>query len=227
MKVLIMENDKGIVEAVSLAFQIRWPEAKLISTNLGERGIELVETDNPDVVILDLGLDDISGFEVLKRIRLFSTVPILILTVRSDEADVIKGLEWGADDYVIKPFRQLELLSRIRALTRRRGTLVEKMPLVCGQLRFEPSSAQLFCGEKEINLTRTESSILYRLMEKVGQVVTHSELAESVWGENYPDAVASLKVYIRRLREKIEVDPSHPQLILTKAGMGYLLAKPG
>ena len=226
MKVLIIENDQGIIEAISLAFQIRWPEAKLISTNLGEKGIDLVGSENPDVVILDLGLDDISGFEALKRIRLFSNVPVLILTVRSDEADIIKGLEWGADDYVVKPFRQLELLSRIRALTRRRGSLIEKTPLICGQLHFDPSTRQLFYGGKEISLTGTESAILNHLMENVGQVVTHSTLAESVWGENYPDAAKSLKVYIRRLREKLEADPGNPQIILTKTGIGYSLAQP-
>lgn len=225
MKVLIIENDQGIVEAISLAFQIRWPEAKLISTHLGEKGIELVESENPDVVILDLGLDDISGFEVLKQVRLFSAVPILILTVKVDEADIIKGLEWGADDYVTKPFRQLELLSRIRALTRRRGPLVEEAPLVCGSLHFDPSTGQLFNGGEEISLTPTESSILRHLLKEGGRVVTHSSLAESVWGDNYPDAANSLKVYIRRLREKLEADPSHPQIILTKTGIGYLLSK--
>ncbi len=226
MKVLIIENEQGIIEAISLAFQMRWPEARLLSTNLGERGIELVENENPDVVILDLGLDDISGFDVLKQIRLFSTVPILILTVRADETDIVRGLEWGADDYVVKPFRQMELLSRIRALIRRRGPLAEKPPLVCGQLRFNPATWQLFCGENEISLTPTEGVIINHLMENAGQVVTHSSLAEAVWGENFPDVTSSLKVYVRRLREKLEAEPSHPQVILTKYGIGYLLAKP-
>lgn len=226
MKVLVIENDQGIVDAIYLAFQIRWPEAKLISTNLGEKGVELVESEKPDVVILDLGLDDISGFEVLKQIRLFSSVPILILTVRADETDIIRGLEWGADDYVIKPFRQLELLSRIKALTRRRGTFITEIPLTCGHLHLDPSTGQLFHDEKEIGLTPTERAILSYLMKNSGQVVTHNNLAESVWGDDYPDAVNSLKVYIRRLREKIEADPGHPEIILTKTGIGYMLARP-
>ena len=226
MKVLIIEDDQEIVESISLAFQIRWPEAKVISTHLGEEGIVLVESENPDVVILDLGLTDISGFEVLKQVRLFSSVPILILTVRLDEADVVKGLEWGADDYVFKPFRQLELLSRIKALTRRAGSLAEETPLVCGQLRFRPSTRQLLYNEKEITLTPTEGCVLHQLMKNAGQVVTHSRLAESLWSRDYPDARRSLKVYIRRLREKLEVDPSNPEIILTKTGIGYLLAKP-
>ena len=226
MKVLIIEDNQEIVEAISLAFQIRWPEAKLVSTQFGERGIELVESENPDVVILDLGLADISGFEVLKQLRLFSAVPIIILTVRSDEADIVKGLEWGADDYMVKPFRQMELLARIKALTRRRSRFVEETPLVCGQLHFNPAARQLFYGEKEISLTPNEGHILRALIENAGRPVTHSELAEAVWDADYTDAAANLKVHIRRLREKLEADSSHPQLILTKAGIGYILTKP-
>ncbi|MFC2056513.1 response regulator transcription factor [Chloroflexota bacterium] len=226
MKVLVIEDDQEIVEVVSLAFQMRWPEVELISTHLGERGVDLVESENPDVVILDLGLPDISGYDTLKQIRLFSVVPILILTVRSDEADIVRGLEWGADDYMVKPFRQLELMSRIKALTRRVSPSAEETPLVCGQLHFDPSTRQLTYGEREISLTRTEGSILEHLMRNAGRVVTHSSLAEEVWGEDYPDATDSLRVYIRRLREKVETEPSDPQIILTKTGTGYSLVKP-
>ena len=225
MKVLIIEDDQEIIEAISLAFQIRWPEAKLVSTYMGEEGVALVESENPDVVIIDLGLPDISGFEVVKQIRLFSTVPIMVLTVRAEEADIVRGLEWGADDYMVKPFRQLELLSRIMALTRRQGSLADGTPLVCGQLRFDPTTGELFKGENRIKITLTEGYILQKLMKNAGQVVTYDNLAESVWGEDYPDAAASLKVYIRRLREKIEVLPSDPRIIITKTGIGYLLVK--
>jgi two-component system KDP operon response regulator KdpE len=226
MKVLIIEDDREIVEIISLAFEIRWPQVKLLPTHLGKRGVELVEKENPDVVILDLGLPDISGFDALKEIRAFSDVPIMILTVRGEEADIIKGLEWGADDYMVKPFRQLELLSRIRALIRRANPSSRETPLVCGELHFNPAIRQLFRGQEQIELTRTEGTILHHLMRNAGQVVTYSSLAESVWGADYPDAVDSLRVYIRRLREKIETDPDNPQLILTKTGIGYLLAKP-
>lgn len=225
MKVLIIEDDKAIVEAILLTLQLSWPDTKFVATQLGERGIELVESENPDVVILDLGLPDISGFEVLKQIRLFSNVPILILTVRSDEADIVRGLESGADDYVVKPFKQLELLSRMKLVTRRRDRLAQEKPLVCGQLHFDPSAWQLLYGEKEISVTRTEGSIIHHLMKNAGRVVTHSDLAEAVWGADYPDAADSLKVHIRRLRVKVEPDPSHPQIIFTKPGIGYYLAK--
>ena len=226
MKILIIEDDQAIVEAISLTIQISWPDAKLLNTHLGERGIELLQAENPDVIILDLGLPDISGFEVLKRIRLFSDVPILILTVRSDETDIVKGLEWGADDYVIKPFRQMELLSRIKLVTRRRGAITDGAPLVCGELQLDPSTGQLFYREKEIKLTPTEGSIMTHLMKNAGRVVTHSRLAEAVWGVDYPDAADSLRVHIRRLRTKLESDPSDPKIVLTRAGVGYLLVRP-
>jgi len=227
VKILVIEDDQQIVEAITLAFQIRWPEARLVSTQQGEKGIELVENEKPDIVILDLGLPDINGYDVLKQIRMFSDIPILILTARTEESDIVKGLEWGADDYMIKPFRQLELLSRIKALTRRRTTTDSDMPVSVGQLSFNPATGQLSLNNKEINLTPTEGRILHHLMRNSGQVVTHSSLADAVWGEDYPGAVDSLKVYIRRLREKLEVEPQNPQLILTKAGVGYTMVKPG
>lgn len=226
MKILIIEDDQAIVEALSLAIQMNWDDAGLLYTHLGEKGIELLQSENPDVIILDLGLPDISGFEVLKRVRLISDVPILILTVRSDEADIVRGLEWGADDYVIKPFRQMELLSRIKLVTRRRGATVEGTPLVCGQLQLDPATGQFFYGEREINLTPTEGSIMHHLMKNAGRVVTHAGLAEAVWGVDYPDAADSLRVHVRRLRTKLESDPSDPKVILTRAGIGYVLARP-
>lgn len=225
MKLLIIEDDPEIVESISLAIQIRWPKSQVLSTHLGKRGIELAESEDADMIVLDLGLPDISGFEVLKQIRRFSSVPIVILTVKGEEADVVKGLEWGADDYIVKPCGQLELLARLNVRMRDRVSLAQEPPLSYGPLRFNPSTRQLMYGEKEINLTTIEAHIIQRLMRSTGRVVTHAALAEEVWGEDYPGSVESLRVHIRRLREKIEDDPSRPQFILTKAGTGYFLAK--
>ncbi|MCX6003593.1 MAG: response regulator transcription factor [Chloroflexi bacterium] len=225
MKVLVIEDDKEIVDAISLAFQIRWPEAKVVSTRLGQKGVELVESEQPDIVILDLGLSDITGFEVLRQIRRFSAVPTIILTVRTEEADVVKGLEWGADDYITKPFRQLELLARVRSMIRRHMPSEEGM-LTFGLLRLDANTGQLYVGGKEVALTVTENHILGYLMKNAGRVVTHSNLAEAVWGDDYPGATDSLKVHIRRLREKVEQDPGKPRIILIKTGVGYFLAKP-
>lgn len=224
MKVLVIEDDPQILEAVTLTFQIRWPEVELVSSQFGERGIEMVETEKPDIVILDLGLPDINGHEVLKRIRLFSSVTILILTVRAEEADIVRGLECGADDYMTKPFRPLELLARVKSLMRRGSWLGQDIALECGQLRFDPASRQLFVRGKEIGMTRTEGLILQQLMRNPGRVVGYSSLAEVVWGVDYSEGTQNLKVHIRRLREKIEIDPSQPQILLTKLGAGYLIA---
>jgi len=225
-KVLIIEDNDEVVEAVSLALQIRWPRAAVISTDSGEKGIELVEKERPDIVILDLGLPDINGFEVLKGIRNFSSVPIIILTVRGEETDIVKGLELGADEYIVKPFRQFELLSRVRALTRRQSTIEENTPIVLGPLCFYPVERVVKYKGREINLTHSENVILQQLMERAGIVASHEILAQELWGNNYPDAISGIKVYIRRLRQKIEEDPDHPKLILTRHGLGYLFAKP-
>ena len=226
MKVLIIEDDREIVDAITLAFQIRWPEANVVPVRLGEKGVEMVESENPDLVILDLGLPDISGFEVLKCIRMFSNIPIIILTVRSEEFDVVKGLEWGADDYITKPFRQLELLARVKALIRRQVS-VEEETLVYGSLKLNTMTGLLYSWDQEISLTVTEKHILGHLIKNGGHVVTHASLAEAVWGGDYPGSVDSLKVHIRRLRGKIEKDASQPKVILTRTGAGYYLAKMG
>ena len=225
MKVLIIEDTQEIVDVLKMVFGMRWPNAMLVSTAMGNKGIELVESENPDVVILDLGLPDISGFDVLKQIRAFSGVPIMILTVRGEEADIVKGLEWGADDYMVKPFRQMELMSRVQALVRRTGPSIEENPLVWGQLRYMPRTKQLFSGETEINITPTEAAIMECLMKQKGQVVTYVDLGEAVWGENFSDPVDSLRVYIRRLRQKIEKDPEQPTVILNRSGVGYSLTE--
>ncbi len=223
MKILIIEDQPTIVEIVALAIQIRWPEAIVLTTQLGAKGIELIEAEVPDIVILDLGLPDIDGLEVLKQIRLFSEVPIIILTVRDEEQDIVKGLEWGADEYIVKPFRQLELMARVNALLRKKNVPTGEASLVYGPLRLDLSRSRLFTDGKEINLTNTESLILYHLMKYAEKVVTLSELTEILWGVDFPKATDAIRVYIRRLRIKIEIDPSKPQFIHTLTGQGYTL----
>jgi two-component system KDP operon response regulator KdpE len=227
MKLLLIEDDAEIVESVSLALNIRWPSSELVSTHLGGKGVELAESEDLDVIILDLGLPDMSGFDVLKEIRTFCATPIIILTAKRDEGDIVKGLEWGADDYIVKPCSQLELLARINVRMRGKDTAADEPPLSYGSVRFNPQTHQLYYTGREINLTSIEAHIIRRLIRNAGRVATYVALAEDVWGEDYPGSVESLRVHIRRLREKIEVDPSHPQLILTKAGTGYFMARPG
>ena len=225
-KVLIIEDDQEIVDSISLAFDKDWPEAKLISTRMGEEGIDLVETETPDIVILDLGLPDIDGLDVLKSIRLFSSVPIVILTVRGEERDVTRGLDYGANDYVAKPFRKSELLARLKAQLRKQTPEDQEAPIVCGPLHLDPSVRQLTYGARQISLTAIESRLLEHLMRNAGQVTTYSRLTEAVWGEDYSGAIESLRVYVGYLRAKLEIDPKKPKIIRTKAGVGYALIKP-
>jgi len=228
MKILIIEDDHKIVETLVLTLIVRWPDAMVVSSNLGEKGIKMVESETPDIVVLDLGLPDISGFDVLKSIRLFSKVPVVILTARAEEADIVKGLELGADDYITKPFRQMELLARLKALMRRQTLSMENSTedehISAGKISLSPITRQVTVGSSKIDLTATETLILQRLMKNAGNIVTHGSLAEAVWGSDYPNSADSLKVYIRRLREKIEAEPSEPRIILAKPGVGYLLA---
>jgi PAS domain S-box-containing protein len=225
-KVLIIEDDKEIVDSVSLALHKDWPEAEIVSTATGEEGLDLVETEAPAIVILDLGLPDMSGFDVLRQIRSFSSVPVVVLTVREAEEDVTKALEWGADDYMTKPFRKKELLARLKAQLRKQHFSDDETPMFCGSLCFDPATCQLRYSGRDVSLTIIEGRIIECLIRHSGQVVTYSRLAEAVWGEDHNGATVSLRSHIRRLRRKLGQDPSNPQLIMTKAGIGYSLAKP-
>ncbi len=225
MKVLVIEDDAGIIRVIKLAFQIRWPEADVVSTNMGRKGIEMAETESPDLITIDLGLPDISGFEVLENIRRFSSVPIIMITVSGDENDIVNGLELGADEYIVKPFKQLEFLARAQALIRRQQQIMDQAPISYGFLRFGPSMSKPLYKGKSIDLTQTEGIILYTLMKSAGNVVTYNSLAEAVWGDYYPGADESIRVYISHLRKKIEENPNNPKIILTKIGVGYYLSK--
>ncbi|MCW4004976.1 MAG: response regulator transcription factor [Candidatus Bathyarchaeota archaeon] len=225
MRILLIEDDENIVDYVDNAFQIGWPAAKLISAHLGRKGVELARDEEPDIILLDLGLPDMDGFDVLNSIRAFSAVPVIILTVRGEEVDVVKGLGMGADDYVVKPFRLMELLARIKALLRRQEPPEKDLSLAYGPLHFKSSLQHIVYGEKDITLTKTEGRILFELMANNGEVVTPMELVKEVWGQEYPETISNIKNYIYRLRKKLEDDPKNPRLILTATGEGYYLVK--
>ena len=223
MKVIIIEDDLEIVESVSLTIHMMWPESEIISTGLGNEGIGLVSSENPDIVILDIGLPDISGFEVLKQVHLFSAVPILVLTVRSEEKDIVKALETGAGEYITKPFRQMEFLARLKLLLRKGDPSYIASRFTIGDWQFDHYSHKLLGNSGEIHLSNTESTILSHLFLNKGKVVTFRALANTLWESEYPGCKDAIQVYIRRLRQKIEVDASQPKLILTKTGIGYYL----
>ena len=229
MKVLVVEDDPGIVEAISLAFELRWPGVQVVSTAQGLKGVELTESEAPDVVILDLGLPDIEGFDVLRQVRLFSDVPVIILTVRGEEMDKIKGLELGADDYITKPFSHMELLARVKAVLRRsqmpelRG---DEKPFVSGKLVIDFASREVTLAGKPVRLTPTEYNLLYYLVRNEGKVLSQQALLRKVWGEEYTDAVEYIKKYIQRLRAKLGDDSQNPRILLSERGVGYKFLRP-
>ncbi|TFG45924.1 MAG: response regulator transcription factor [Dehalococcoidia bacterium] len=227
MKALMIEDDPQIVDSVAWAFRMRWPDMEFLSTDSGNQGISIVREQQPDIAILDLGLPDISGFDVLKGIRKFSAIPIIVLTARKDEFDIVKGLEAGADDYLVKPFRQMELLSRITALIRRSSVPGPDSAITVGELHLSSATGILNYQDREIPLTRTEEIIMSKLMQNIGSVVTYAIMAEALWSDYYPECVSALRVYIRQLRHKIEEDIDNPKIILNKHGVGYMLMTPG
>ena len=220
MKILIIDDDPAIVENLELTFKVSWPNSEVISTNFGKSGITLVENEIPDLIILDLGLPDISGFDVLKKIRQFSNIPIIVLTVSDEEMSIARGFELNADEYIIKPFRQMELFARIK-LVMKRHNLMAKAVMSYGPFLIDFSSNIIKIGTKAVKLTIIESTILYNLLANRGEFITSSGLAEKVWGESYPGYQDALRVHIRHLREKIEPNPTKPRYIITKAGIGY------
>jgi two-component system response regulator VicR len=223
MKILIIEDDEKITDILTISLKIRWPKAIVISAKDGQEGISLFGSKNPDLLILDLGLPDIDGLDVLKQIRGFSDKPVLILSVRGDEADIVEGLELGADEYVTKPFRQMELLSRIQCILRRQHGASDDTPLVCGCFNYLPTKRRLLFDDREIIFTMTEARIFEELIKNCGRAVSTENLAQAIWGTDYAGSNEAIHVYINRLRKKVEKAPSCPQFIINTPGIGYSL----
>jgi len=223
LNLLLIEDDSNIIDTVRLALKLCWPKARLFSASRGRQGIDLAGAKNLDIVLLDLGLPDMSGFNVIKEIRSFSAVPIMIITVMSDEKDIVKGLELGADEYVVKPFGQMELLARIQALLRRQDSQHKEPPVSTGNIYFSLTMGNLVIGDRNIKLSRTEGLIIYELIKNAGHVVTYNQLAEVIWGSTNSEAINSIRVYICSLRDKVELNPHKPQIVLNQAGVGYYL----
>jgi two-component system, OmpR family, response regulator VicR len=223
VKVAIIEDDNSIINAVNVAFEFRWPDVYVVSATNGKDGIQLVKKESPDVVILDINLPDISGFEVLKSVREFSSVPVIILTVRMDDADVLKGLEAGADDYVIKPFNYLTLLARVRAVLRR----TERIPLrenqtviMSPRLNIDFVNQKVRVDNRVVKLTPVEYQLLILLVKNKDKTVPYQQIMEEIWSKSSWDDTENIRIYIRRLRKKLQDIP--PRMILNKHGSGYI-----
>jgi DNA-binding response OmpR family regulator len=229
LKVVVIDDSPEIIEVVSLCFQLRWSNADLSSAPTGSEGLELVEAVSPDIVILDIGLPDMEGFEVLKEIRRFSQVPVIMLTVRAEDTDVARGLEMGADDYITKPFSHIELVARVQAVLRRsQGTAVSsgERPFNSGKLFIDFTGNEVKVDGKSVKLTSTELKLLYLLVRNEGRLVTHEGLLSKVWGETYSDARDLLRVHIQHLRQKLDDSVESPHIIVTEHGMGYKFIRP-
>ncbi|MCC8247035.1 response regulator transcription factor [Saccharothrix luteola] len=218
--VLLVEDDEHIRQALGLALA---DEGFAVTDAVsGEQALDLLTTARPDVVLLDLVLPGVDGLQVCRTLRARGDLPIIIVTARTDAADVIAGLEAGADDYVTKPLVASVLAARIRALLRRRGGRHHEA-LQAGPLRISPDTGTVHRDGTEIHLTRTEFRLLVELASAGGRIVTREQLLHRVWGYDYFGDTRLLDVHIRRLRRKVETDPDDPTLLLTVRGTGYRL----
>ena len=227
MKLLLIEDDPIISETVTICFNLRWPESEVLAVESGEEGLELAESESPDVIILDVGLPGIDGYETLKRLRQITEAPAIMLTARDSEVAKVKGLEWGADDYITKPFSHIELLARVRSVIRRVPTSSPEQSQgsyhnEAARLDIDFDSRTVLRRGQEINLAPLEYSLLFHLVSNEGRVMAHDILLAKVWGREYLNEVDYLKVYVRRLRTKLGDNPQSPELIHTERGVGYM-----
>lgn len=225
MKVLLIEDNQEVVDSLCLCLKLVWPQVNTIATAEATKGIELVEAESPDIVILSLELPDMDGFDVLTQICSFSNVPIIVLSARQAEMDKAKALETGADDYITKPFSPIDLLARVKAVLRRSGMPQLKQvnsPLfVSDNLTINFATRDVLISGNPVKLTPIEYNLLCNLVRNEGRAISHRSLLEKTWGANYTDDIGFLKKYIYRLRVKLSDDnPSH-QMLVSVRGMGY------
>ena len=223
MRLLIIDNDPSVIEIIEMSFAIGWPDVKLSQAGTGQEGLSLFESNPPDAVILDLVLPDTSGFEILKTIRLCSEVPVLILTTKAEEHNLIKALGLGADDYMTKPFRQMELLARIKAITRRTQLMGPDLKICYGPWHFGKTLTELYHGKTLFQLTPTQGLIMQALMKNAGKFVGGDTLAFKIWGEHRPANDDDLRVHIHHIRKKLTDKLTYSKFIINKPGQGYML----
>ena len=218
-RVLVVDDDPAILR--TLAIGLRAHHYEPLTASNGRSAVELGRTDPPDLVILDLGLPDISGGEVLRRLRAFSQVPVIVLSARDGSEDKVEALDVGADDYVTKPFGMEELLARTRAAVRRSGADQGADILQTPAFRIDLAAKQVWRDTGEVRLTPTEWGLLQALVTRPGRLVSQRQLLREVWGPAYATETHYLRVYMGNLRRKLEPEPSRPRYFITEPGMGY------
>jgi two-component system KDP operon response regulator KdpE len=221
-KILAVDDEQRMVRFIQL--NLEQDGFLVITAYNGKEALEQVRTQLPDLVLLDIMMPDINGFEVLKKIREVNNVPVIMLTAKGEEDDRIQGLELGADDYITKPFSPRELVSRIRAVLRRTKTFQEDqvdLIQVDDRLTIDFSRREVWVDGEKVDLRPTEYRLLYHLVQNAGWVNTHEQLLSKVWGFEYQDEPHYVRLYVNYLRKKLEEDPSNPKYILTERGVGY------
>ena len=227
-RVLVVDDEKLIVKGIR--FSLEQDNYQVDCAYDGEEALELAKTNTYDIVLLDVMLPKLNGFEVCQQIREFSNVPIIMLTAKGDDMDKILGLEYGADDYITKPFNILEVKARIKAIMRRMAPKKEAAPknenlfLEVKDMKLDIDGHRVYIRDKEINLTSKEFELLELLISHPNKVYSREKLLKLVWGADYPGDVRTVDVHIRRLREKVEENPGEPKYVHTKWGVGYYFA---
>ena len=222
-KVLVVDDEKLIVKGIR--FSLEQDGMEVDCAYDGEEALNMAKANEYDMILLDIMLPKMDGFEVCQAIREFSDMPIVMLTAKGDDMDKILGLDYGADDYITKPFNILEVKARIKAIMRRTAGPREKKEVSSivekGDLRLDCDSRRLFISGREVNLTAKEFDLLELLVKNENKVYSRENLLGLVWGKDYPGDVSTVDVHVRRLREKIETNPSEPKYVHTKWGVGY------
>ena len=226
MRLLLVDDDPDIRTSVRVAFELQWRDLEVLEAASGAEGLRLVEERRPDLVLLDVGLPDLDGFAVLREIRSFTAVPVIMLTARDEPIDTVRGLEAGADDYVAKPFDHLELTARVRAVLRRldvKAPVARSAAFRRDELEVDVDAHEARVAGRRVALTRTEWRVLELLVANAGWVVPHERILSRVWGRDEPGDLDSLRVFVRRLRAKLGDDAARPRWIETVRGLGYRL----
>lgn len=218
-RVLLIDDEKAIREVLS--FHLKSESYQLEEAVTGDQGLEKIKTFHPNLIILDLGLPDKDGLDILKEIRTWSLVPVIVLTVNDDEKMKVKLLDSGADDYLTKPFSPAEFMARVRVALRHYGHLEATPVFESGDLKIDLNLRKVEVGGVEVKLTKTEFELLQRLVRDAGKVVPQNKLLKEIWGSLAQEESHYLRIYIKQLRKKIEKNPSAPLHILTEPGVGY------
>lgn len=221
-RILIVDDDPQLRETVTIVLSTQ--DYNVQAAAAGKEGLAQALAISPDLVILDVNLPDMEGFEVVRELRRFSSVPVLMLTGRAESTDIVSGLDSGADDYLTKPFKSDELLARVRALLRRVPTTDQPINAAEGQLEVDTKLRTVRVRGEKVDLTPTEYQLLLLLAQHPGEVLDHHTLLQRVWGDEYVNDTAYLKVYIWHLRRKLEQNPHDPKIVMTEWGVGYRLA---